>query len=287
MLFKSCLAAGLAVAGAAAGTVPAQRRTVRCAAHGPTDHQTAEAKELALLEAELIQTGAPIPAAPVEVNVYFHSVSNSTKGLLSDATIKAQFDVLATDFLPAGFHMKLVNTTKTVNARWSDTSEYANELALKRGLRQGNYRDLNIYFIDRIDEQDSFGRCWLPQTFDKGSDEFYRDGCVIQSGTVPGGWQPPAFNKGKTVTHETGHFLGLFHTFEGGCSGSGDLVADTPAQESSSSGCPVNRDSCPGKPGLDPIHNFMDYSDDSCYTSFTKGQHARMHNLWTRYRAGK
>jgi Pregnancy-associated plasma protein-A len=82
------------------------------------------------------------------------------------------------------------------------------------------------------------------------------------------------FNEGKTLTHETGHWLGLYHPFEGGCSPPGDLVDDTPPQGTPTSGCPVGKDTCPGG-GVDSVHNYMDYSYDSCMNQFTRGQTTR------------
>ena len=142
----------------------------------------------------------------------------------------------------------------------------SNERKMKAALRQGSYSDLNLYFLTSLN--DVLGYCYFP--VDSPSDaEVTQDGCSILASTVPGGSEE-RFNLGKTATHEVGHWLGLFHTFQGGCDDE-DKVADTPAQESPSSGCPIGRDSCPGG-GPDPIHNYMDYSDDDCLEEFTSGQ---------------
>lgn len=115
------------------------------------------------------------------------------------------------------------------------------------------------------------------------------DGCVNLAGSLPNGGSRN-YEMGLTAVHEVGHWMGLFHVFQGGraCgAGPGDFVDDTPPQWNATSGCPRTRrpDSCP-EPGLDSIFNYMDYSYDECMEEFTPGQIERGTNIYNDLRAG-
>lgn len=139
---------------------------------------------------------------------------------------------------------------------------------MKTELRRGDYGTLNLYFRTFVGYSSDgttplLGSCTLPEPdVAEGSRLFYRDGCMIRHGTVPGGSLPP-YNFGRTGTHEVGHWFGLRHTFLGGCTGEGDFVLDTPPQANATRGCPQEGDddfdTCEGD-GPDPIHNHMNYS---------------------------
>jgi Pregnancy-associated plasma protein-A len=223
------------------------------------------------------------------VPVYFHIVHNGTTGNVSDMTIAEQMTVLNQAF--SGFFggadsklsFTLAGVTRTNNAVWFDAEpESPEELAMKAALKRGGSDALNIYSTSGA--QDALlGWAYYPSITVQNKHSVL-DGVVINWGSMPGGPFGSAFSLGQTATHEAGHWLGLPHTFEGGCNGKGDGIGDTPAMLVPTSGCPAGKDTCPRQPGLDPIHNYMDYSFDSCYEEFTSDQVGRMQQQWLHWR---
>jgi pregnancy-associated plasma protein-A len=221
------------------------------------------------------------------VPVYFHVVHAGGVGNVSQTVIDEQMNVLNLAYggfyggVNTGFRFKLVGVTRTDNSAWHfagpGTSE---EREMKRTLRQGGWDALNLYATT--------AGAYLGWAYFPGLPESrqYLDGIVVDWESMPGASSRYAgrFDLGHTATHEAGHWVHLHHVFNGGCNAKGDYVDDTPPQRTATSRCPEGQDSCP-EPGLDSIHNYMDYSDDPCYNQFTAGQTARMQDAWLFFRA--
>jgi len=223
------------------------------------------------------------------IPVYVHVITDGAIGNVTDAQIAAQIAVLNTTFAGGeggartGFSFTLAGVTRTDNASWFYAGPGGKpEHAMKAALRQGGDDALNFYSTTA---GDFLGWAFLPDITTKPG-QADLDGIVIDWESIPGTSTTYAgrYDQGETATHETGHWLNLEHTFYGGCNAMGDFVEDTPAERTPTSGCPAGKDTCPA-PGTDPIHNYMDYSYDSCYTEFTAGQTQRMRDAWLLYRA--
>lgn len=228
-------------------------------------------------------------ASAVTVQVWFHVVTNTSGvGNVSDTVIANQIKVLndayagTTGGAPTKFQFALAGVTRTANntyfaAGYGTTAE----AQMKSTLRKGTAATLNFY--TNQPSTGELGWATFPSSYSSNPS---KDGVVCDWRTLPGGTFSP-YNEGDTGTHEVGHWLGLYHTFQGGCNGSGDYVSDTPAERSSAFGCPTGRDTCTsGKnaSGVDPIKNFMDYTDDYCMNQFSAGQASRAASLSGTYR---
>ena len=249
-------------------------------------------------EPDLAQVHAELPASAKgkagknfrqSVPVWFHVVSDGAIGNISNTVIQEQMNVLNLAFAGfygganTGFSFTLVGVTRTNNAAWHYAGPSGTDTnTMKRTLHRGGPETLNLYATTA---GGYLGWAYLPDIVTTPGQE-YLDGIVVDWESMPGASKRYAgqYDLGQTATHEAGHWLNLEHTFFGGCNAKGDFVDDTPAQKVPTNGCPEGQDTC-REPGLDPIHNYMDYSYDACYWEFTAGQTQRMRDAWLLWRA--
>ena len=251
---------------------------------GTTDPLRAASRRTAGTGAGRASTSA---AGSVVVPTYVHVVTEGSKGLVSQVTVQAQIVALNAGFGGAGgigaaatpFRFVLAGYQVRNNRHWYGLARGSKaERDMKRTLRRGGAGTLNVYVTNL--RQNLLGWATFPWQY-QGNPA--NDGVVVTNRSLPGG-AIVDYNQGDTAIHEVGHWLGLYHTFQGGCDGAGDYVADTAPEATSASGCPAGRDTCTGG-GPDPITNFMDYSYDDCMFQFTPGQSQRMDAAWSQWRS--
>jgi PKD repeat protein len=237
------------------------------------------------------------PGEIIEIAVVYHVVENTSgEGRVSEELLASQIEILNEDFealvgtpgadgTPGAIRFVLAtvdpdgNPTTGIN-RVVNNNYYEDGPGMKAALAW----DPDLYFNVYTNTASGYlGYASFPQI---------HAGDPSEDGVVLGHWfvgrdapEGDVYDQGRTLTHEAGHYLGLFHTFEGECSGGytgGDLLADTPMEDGPRFGCPVGEAS--GCGGTAPIENYMDYSDDTCMTHFTPEQVNRMRCSLVNYR---
>lgn len=243
------------------------------------------------------------PTAVWRIPVVVHVIQTSSgTGFLSDALVQSQIQVLNEDFRAlsgtpgaAGVDSRIeffLATTdpngqptngirRYTNSTWfADAGNYWNSIAWNP------QRYLNIY-TNNAGGGGTLGYVpALPQAGGLAGTPADRV-VILYSAFGRGALGGPPYNQGRTCTHEVGHYLGLFHTFDNGCGSasacytSGDRICDTNPEANPRYGCPTSATSCGS---LDPVRNFMDYTDDTCMTGFTAEQVRRMRCTLVHYR---
>jgi hypothetical protein len=159
-------------------------------------------------------------------------MTSSGKGDLSDSVIARQMAVLNEAFGPWGFEFVAEGPVNRVtNDEWAAINirtggGRSRQTAMKSAHRQGTLQDLNLYITELTGGILGYVS-YLPSQL---GGRVKQDGVVVTATSLPGVKAWP-YDEGDTVTHEAGHWLGLYHTFQGGCSSRGDHVDDTPAEK--------------------------------------------------------
>ncbi len=277
---------------------PAQTRAAPCpdggsnarvragvsAAHDPDALSPAQAAAAGARLDRIVATQHIVSAKKIHIPVYFHVTHYGRAGDVPASAVHRQIAVLNASFggrtggADTGFRFTLQGIDRTNDASWYHHPD-EKERDMKSRLHRGDGGTLNLYSAD-LGEQ-LLGWATFPWRY---RDHESLDGVVVHVDSLAGG-SIEHYDRGYSATHEIGHWLGLFHTFQDGCAKRGDRVADTPPEREPGHGCPpAGRDTCTAS-GMDPIHNFMDYSYDTCMTQFTHGQSDRMRAAWAAYRS--
>ncbi len=235
----------------------------------------------------------PRLAARVNIPVYVHVIKGKHRGERNPASRARVRGLIATlnrgmaggqstFSTPLRFRFFIKKITYTKNEGWYHAYLFGpRDQAAKRKLHRGNARTLNLYINGGGPRGTPvLGWARFPWQYQNtpALDSVSVNVAGLRGGSAHG------YNLNDTVIHETGHWLGLYHTFQGGCSAQGDLVADTPSEAEPSFGCSGRRDTCAADPGFDPVRNFMDYSLDSCMNRFSAGQAQRMDAAFEKWR---
>jgi pregnancy-associated plasma protein-A len=222
------------------------------------------------------QLRPPVPkASSIRIPIAFHVIFAGQNGLVTNTQIRMLVRNLNGAFTGTPFSFYLTSIDRTENANWYSNCGLGsrNERRMKLKLARDPSNVLNIYSCTATNGgQVVAGFAYLPFMFAESS---FMHGVVLHPTVLPGGGNPDYGRYGLIGAHEVGHYLGLYHIFQGGCA-DGDFVADTPAQFTAHFGCPVGSDTCPGSAGLDDVRNYMDYTSDICMNHFTPGQVDRM-----------
>lgn len=248
----------------------------RCGCPRPSyvRRQQVDAKMREFREANAAYREAP---GTIRIPIQFTHFVDGAAGTVEAAHRREQVDVLNTAYNEHGieFTYDEDNTRVVDNAAWFRMGHGSSaERAAKTAHQVDPETTLNFYTTNG---GGLLG--WATFPSDLEGDPI-RDGVVVLYSSLPGIGSPP-YNLGHTATHEVGHWLGLYHTFQGGCGAVGDHVGDTTPHSAPNYGKPQlgqPHNACDQNEEA-PVENYMNYVDDDWMNQFTEGQALRMRDM--------
>jgi len=231
----------------------------------------------------------------IEIPVYFHVLYRSTDENISDEQLQSQVDVLNEDFTNTNadrtkvpLHFQDEQTTVGIRFTWDKTKHLRRKYSSKRSwstnddMKFDSKGGSNVYLPEQylniwvVNKMTSYGSTILGYAqFPGGS--WATDGVVLgHNYTGRTGKVSAPYHRGRTATHEVGHWINLRHIWGDATCGN-DFVDDTPQHNTSNGGCPAadHKSTCTGTP-LEMWMNYMDYTYDECMYMFTHKQRDRM-----------
>jgi hypothetical protein len=270
----------------------------RCASHEVLEEQMAadptlrqRMNELESFTQTAIQQGRLVNGQ-IEIPVVVHVIYRTASENISDAQVQSQIDVLNEDFgntnadkTKVPVHFQDEQTTVGIKfvldriiRKYSNKRSWSTNDDMKRSSRGGSDPINPSYYLNiwSVNKMTSWGQTILGYAQFPGGNPA-TDGVVLgynffgRTGTLSA-----PYHKGRTATHEVGHWLNLRHIWGDATCGN-DFVGDTPLHNTSNGGCPTatHRSTCTGTP-LEMWMNYMDYTYDECMYMFTNGQRDRM-----------
>ena len=272
---------------------------------GTTDYKRSQPPVLLQSPQKSSVTRDTIANEVINIPVVIHVLYNADEENISDEQIQSQLTALNQDFSKQNYNIANIppvfaklagdvkinftlsvtdpkgNTTKAIIRKHTSVLHWEANDEMKfsatggdNGWDANNY--LNIWVCNLSGR--SLGYASLPGT------ELSKDGIVIQyTAFGTNGTAKAPFNKGRTLTHETGHWLGLMHIWGDDNCGD-DKIGDTPPQQGYNNGCPSfpHLSSCSANADGDMFMNFMDFTNDDCMSMFTNGQKNKMRSLFAK-----
>jgi hypothetical protein len=260
------------------------------------------------------QGGLNILTIPVVVHVIHNGDAYGTGENIRDEQVLSQITVLNQDYRKQtgtpGFNNSPVGADVEIEFCLAkrDPSGFATDGINRIQLSAPSYNSINS--VENIKpstiwDPNKYLNIWVvnlgggllgyAQFPNNSANQANTDGVVIghtyfgSRALYPSGTYFTPYDRGRTATHEVGHFLGLLHIwgdnsscFVNGTDSAQDFCLDTPAAAQDNGQC-ITVDSCPSDPGNDMIENYMDYTNDTCMNIFTQNQRTRMRTFLTTF----